>query len=123
MQQMHEAVPACTCRPKRVCSKSATLASGRPPRVRATFDDQRDHTGAELYAGKPPTRRRSAAGGDPGYAADTATQMADLDVDSGASHWTHRMGQVFLILRRRAGHVDRETPQSGHFVGTGAAKV
>ena len=72
--------------------------------VRVQLDDQRDHTGAELRAG-----RSQRVGGLQGVPAldtpPTLRAVADLDVE--AAHPRAHRGKVFLILRRRAGHVDR----------------
>ena len=72
--------------------------------VRVQLDDQRDHTGAELCAGRP-----QRVGGLQGVAAldtpPTLRAVADLEVE--AAHPRARRGKVFLILRRRAGHFDR----------------
>ena len=71
-----------TCRPTRVCSRSATLASGRPACV-CNFDDQRDHTRPELCAG-----RSQRVGGLQGVAAldppPTLRAVADLRCRSDA---------------------------------------
>ena len=72
--------------------------------VRVQLNDQRDHTGAELRAGCP-----QRVGGLQGVPAldtpPTLRAVADLDVE--AAHQRAHRGKVFLILRRRAGHVDR----------------
>ena len=66
--------------------------------------DQRDHAGAELCAGRP-----QRVGGLQGVAAldtpPTLGAVADLDVE--AAHQRAHRREVFLILRRRAGHFDR----------------
>ena len=73
--------------------------------VRVQLNDQRDHTGAELCAGRP-----QRVGGLQGVAAldtpPTLRAVADLDVE--AAHQRAHRGKVFLILRRRAGHFDRD---------------
>ena len=79
------------------------MTSGRPPCV-CNSDDQRDHTGAELCAGRPQRvgcLQRVAALDPP----PTRRAVADLDVE--AAHQRAHRGKVFLILRRRAGHFDR----------------
>ena len=68
------------------------------------LDDQRDHAGTELCAGRP-----QRVGGLQGVAAldtpPTLRAVADLDVE--AAHQRAHRGEVFLRLRRRAGHFDR----------------
>ena len=102
MQQMLEA-------PRRHLQAEAGLQQvgdldQRQAAVRVQLDDQRDHTGAELCAGRP-----QRVGGLQGVPAldppPTRRAVADLDVEA-AHHWAHR-GKVFLILCRRAGHFDR----------------
>ena len=102
MQQMLEA-------PRRHLQAEAGLQQvgdlgQRHAGVRMQLDDQVDHTGAELYAGRP-----QRVGGLQGVAAldppPTLRAVADLDVE--AAHQRAHRGKVFLILRRRAGHFDR----------------
>ena len=102
MQQIREA-------PRRHLQAEAGLQQvgdlgQRQAAVRVQRDDQRDHTGTELCAGRP-----QRVGGLQGVPAldtpPTPRAVADLDVEA-AHHWTHRR-KVFLILRRRAGHFDR----------------
>ena len=102
MQQMREA-------PRRHLQAEAGLQQvgdlgQRQAAAGVQLDDQRDHTGAELCAGRP-----QRVGGLQGVAAldapPTLRAVADLDVEA-AHHGAHR-GKVFLILRRRAGHFDR----------------
>ncbi len=72
--------------------------------ARVQVDDQRDHAGAELCAGRPQRvggLQRVATLDTP----PTLRAVADLDVE--AAHQRAHQGEVFLILRRRAGHVDR----------------
>ena len=76
----------------------------RQAAVGVQLDDQRDHAGTELCAGRP-----QRVGGLQGVAAPdtppTLRAVADLDVE--AAHQRAHRGEVFLILRRRAGHFDR----------------
>ena len=69
------------------------------------LDDQRDHTGAELCAGRPQRVGCLQGVAGPGCARPTLRAVADLDVE--AAHQRAHRGKVFLILRRRAGHFDR----------------
>ena len=76
----------------------------RHPHLRVQLDDQRDDRGTELHA-----RRAQRVGGLQHVVALhpplTLRAVADLDVE--APHdWAHH-GQLFLILRRHAGHFDR----------------
>ena len=102
MQQMLEA-------PRRDVQAEAGLQQvgdlgQRQASVRVQLDDQRDHTRAELCAG-----RSQRVGGLQGVAAldppPTLRAVADLDVE--ATHQRAHRGKVFLILCRRAGHFDR----------------
>ena len=68
------------------------------------FDDQRDDAGTELHAG-----RAQRVGGLQHVAALHAplTLRAVPDLDVEATHDRAHRGQLFLILRRHAGHRDR----------------
>ena len=76
----------------------------RHPHLRVQLDDQRDHPGTELHA-----RRAQRVGGLQHVVALhpplTLRAVADLDVE--APHDRAHHGQLFLILRRHAGHFDR----------------
>ena len=76
----------------------------RHPQLRVQFNHQRDNLGTELHAG-----RAQCIGGLQHVAALhpplTLRAVADLDVE--APHDRAHHGQLFLILRRHAGHVDR----------------
>ena len=76
----------------------------RHPQLRVQFNHQRDNLGTELHAG-----RAQRIGGLQHVAALhpplALRAVADLDVE--APHDRAHHGQLFLILRRHAGHVDR----------------
>ena len=76
----------------------------RHPQFRVQFDDQRDDAGTELHAG-----RAQRVGGLQHVAALHAplTLRAVPDLDVEATHDRAHRGQLFLILRRHAGHRDR----------------
>ena len=76
----------------------------RDAQVRVQLHDQGDDLGAELHAGRPqrlgglqrvPTRNT----------APTLRAVADLDIEAAHDGTYHR--EVFLVLRRHAGHRDR----------------
>ena len=76
----------------------------RHPHLRVQLDDQRDNPGTELHA-----RRAQRVGGLQHVMALhpplTTRAVADLDVEAAHDRAHHR--QLFLILRRHAGHFDR----------------
>ena len=86
----------------------------RDAQVRVQPHDQRDDSGAELHAGRPQRvgglQRVTTVDAPP-----TLRAVANLDVE--APHDRAHHGELFLILRRHAGHRDRaatvRTP-SGH---------
>ena len=102
MQQMHEASRR-HLQAEAGLQQVGDLGQGQAA-ARVQVDDQRDHAGAELCAGRPQRvggLQRVATLDTP----PTLRAVADLDVEA-AHQWAHR-GQVFLILLRRTGHVDR----------------
>ena len=92
-----------TCSPNVVRSRWATFASGTPISV-CSSTTSATTAGTELHAG-----RAQRVGGLQHVAALhpplTLRAVADLDVE--APHDRAHHGQLFLILRRHAGHFDR----------------
>ena len=92
-----------TVNPNRVRSRWATFASG-DAQVRVQLHDQRDDLRTELHAGGSQCiggLQRVATLNPP----PTLRAVADVDVEAAHEGTHHR--EVFLVLRRDAGYLDR----------------